>query len=367
MAYLGSLPNFDYKSGEWSIFKGRLTQFFKVNESIKPDNKCAVLITHLSDDSYRLARNLVYPRDLEVLDYDQLITVFDNHFNVKKCSFADKAKFYGATKKSDESLSEWAARLRGLASYCELGNALETVLRDRFVLGLGSGPERDKLFEQNAPDLTIAKALEIAEQAASARQAQVMVSETGSISGGLIKEEPVYRATSTAKPWRGGGSRGRATQEGAGRAVPADSLWRERDDGNRCNVCGMKNHSAETCRYKGYKCDKCGGKGHLKKVCKLRLHNIQTQEENLDTACEDCKECAHYNLRYEHFEPITITVLINGVRFLTELDSGAGISVISDECYKQHFLGLPLNECNIKMCFYNGHKITPLGFSMCRI
>ncbi|XP_063360621.1 uncharacterized protein LOC134649721 [Cydia amplana] len=328
-SYLGSLPNFDYKSGEWSIFKGKLTQFFKVNAtSITADKKCAVLITHLSDDSYRLARNLVYPSDLEAKTYDELIAVLDKHFKIKKCSFANKAKFYSATKKPDESLGDWAARLRGLASFCDLGTALETVLTDRFVLGLGSGPERDKLFEQDAATLTFSKALEVAEQAASARQAQAMVGETGSIGNVPIKEEPVFRAASAASPGRGG-ARGRASRgggAGAGRAtdVASGSKWHQRDDFNRCNICGMKNHSAETCRYKGYKCGKCGVKGHLKKVCKLRFHNIQAQGGESETSCEDCEECALYNLRYEHYDPIILTVLINGDKFYMELDSGWG-------------------------------------------
>ncbi|XP_061721086.1 uncharacterized protein K02A2.6-like [Cydia pomonella] len=365
-SYLGSLHNFDYKSGEWSIFKGKLTQFFKVNaNSITADNKCAVLITHLSDDSYRLARNLVYPRDLEAHTYDELIAVLDKHFKIKKCSFANKAKFYSATKNPDESLGDWAARLRGLASHCDLGNALETVLTDRFVLGLGSGPERDKLFEQDAATLTFAKALEVAEQAASARQAQAMVGETGSIGNVPIKEEPVFRAAYAASPGRGG-ARGRASRgggTGAGRAtdIASGSKWHERDVVNRCNICGMKNHSAETCRYKGYKCGKCGVKGHLKKVCKLKFHNIQAQEGETETSCEDCEECALYNLRYEHYDPIILTVLINGDKFYMELDSGSGISVISDKCYKEYFSHIQLHDCNIKLCVYNGHKMTPMG------
>ena len=72
-------------------------------------------------------------------------------------------------------MGDWAARLRGLASHCDFGTALETNLRDRFVLGLGSGPERDKLFEQNPTTLTLMRAVELAEQAACAKQAKVMM------------------------------------------------------------------------------------------------------------------------------------------------------------------------------------------------
>lgn len=110
-AFLGNLTTFDYKSCEWLIYKGRLTQFLKVND-IKEENKSAILITHLSDDSYRLVRNLAYPQDLEELDYKKLVELLDTHFKRKQCSFADKAKFYGAKRNTGESLGDWAARMR---------------------------------------------------------------------------------------------------------------------------------------------------------------------------------------------------------------------------------------------------------------
>ncbi|CAH2058229.1 unnamed protein product, partial [Iphiclides podalirius] len=76
------------------------------------------------------------------------------------------------------------------SSYCDFGNALETTLRDRFVLGLGPGPERDKLFEQNPSTLTLKRAIELAEQAACAKQASVMMCSSEAV---RVKEELVYR------------------------------------------------------------------------------------------------------------------------------------------------------------------------------
>lgn len=44
-----------------------------------------------------------------------------------------------------------------------------------------------------------------------------------------------------------------------------------------------------------------------------------------------------------------------------ELDSGSGTSVISEDYYNQYFKNCRLNECKIRLCLYNGHKISPLG------
>ncbi|CAG4938459.1 unnamed protein product [Parnassius apollo] len=190
MAYLGNLPIFDHKSSEWSIFKSRLTQFAKINR-VEEVNKSGILLTHLTDETYRLVRNLAYPQDLESLSYSNLVKLLDGHFKPKKCSFVDKEKFFGATRNPGESLGDWATRLRGLASNSDFGTALETNLRDRFVLGLGPGPEQDKLFEEDPSTLTLSVAMELAEQAAYARQAKVMLCTS---EHAPIKEEPVYRA-----------------------------------------------------------------------------------------------------------------------------------------------------------------------------
>ncbi|XP_048485458.1 uncharacterized protein K02A2.6-like isoform X2 [Plutella xylostella] len=357
MSFLGSISNFDHKTGEWSIFKGRLQQFIKIN-NFSVSNQSAVLITHLSDETYRLLRNLVYPKDLDNLSYEELIKVLDNHFITKRCTFADKARFYGATRSPGETLGDWAARLRGLASYCDFDSALEMVLRDRFVLGLGLGPERDKLFEQSASTLTFSSALQIAEQAESARQAKAMVMDGA---GASVKQEPVYRAASE-RARRDGGAGAAGGAPAAARSV----YQRDIEEGLRCSVCGLKNHSSEKCRYKNSRCKKCGKKGHMKKLCKVRVNNLDMEDQS-NSDCDDCKECMMYNLRYETYPPITVCVDINSNTFNMELDSGSAISVISELFYTKNFPTVVLNESLIKICVYNGHKIKPLGYFTARI
>lgn len=183
--FFGNLPIFDAKDHEWQIFLDRLNQFIKLNK-IPEDNKCAVLLTHLADETYRLARNLVHPRKLEEVSFSDLVTLLNGHFTPKRSTFVDRARFYEATRADGESIEDWAARLRGLAVYCGFGTELDNLLRDRFVLGLRAGPERDRLFEMELSSLTLARAVEVAQQAASARAARATST--------IVKEEPVYRA-----------------------------------------------------------------------------------------------------------------------------------------------------------------------------
>ncbi|XP_037964899.2 uncharacterized protein LOC119691463 [Plutella xylostella] len=299
MAFLGNLAIFDHKTCEWDIFKGRLLQFVKVNK-VEEDFKSAILITHLSDESYRLVRNLAYPSDVDTKTFKELVLLLDTHFKPRQCSFADMAKFHGATRSAGESLGDWAARLRGLASYCDFGTALETNLRDRFVLGLGSGPERDKLFEQNPAGLTFARALELAQQAECTREAKQLDKL-------VIKDEPIYRASfegrsqrdgSTRRGNYGGGGSSNSGRAGAGSSGDPRASGGPGSD-TRCAVCGMKNHTEEKCRFKSYRCQKCRVKGHLKKVCDKskysRINNIDDDELN-----SGCEECQNFNIRFQN-------------------------------------------------------------------
>lgn len=368
MSYLGNLPIYDHKTCEWSIFKSRLTQFLKVND-VSEEKKSAILITHLSDEAYRLVRNLAYPKDADSFSYVELVSLLDNHFKPKKCSYTDKARFYGATRTPGESLGDWAARLRGLASYCEFGAALETNLTDRFVLGLGSGPARDKLYEQDPSKMKIDRALEIAQQAESAREAKFMEVS--------VKEEPVYRASFTLDDRREANRRARTSEPSSGysgqrqRSHLGDGQsvrgQQPRRDFPRCSVCGLRNHDEEKCRYKGYRCQKCGEKGHLKKVCdkNVQINNICDDHNKGVGHIPDpdhCEECHNYSLKYVSDKPINLKLLLGGKNITMELDSGSGTSVISKSLYDTLFSKYKLNKCNIKMCLYNGHKISPEGY-----
>ncbi|XP_063634988.1 uncharacterized protein K02A2.6-like [Cydia splendana] len=345
---LGSLTAFDHNSQEWEIFKSRLVQYVKLNK-VTEDNKCALLLTHLSDETYRLVRNLVHPKKVEDSKFEELVAALDKQLAPKRCIFVERAKFYEATRDVAENIEQWAARISELAVRCEFGAPLDELLRDRFVLGLSVGPERDRLFEQDAATLTFAKAVEVAQKAAYARSAR-----TTSVPAAVVqvKQEPMYRV-GTSRPGTGGSS-----------------------DSRRCSVCGLKSHDASKCKYKNYRCQVCGQKGHLKKVCsaekakQCRVNCIQADLDGsaeVSQSAEGCKECELFNLRYVNNAPILLEVDLNGKNLTMELDCGSGPSVISDKLYYKTFSDCKLKKCDMRMCFYNGHQVAPLGYFTTKI
>ena len=98
--------------------------------------------------SYMLLQNLVSPAKVEkaITAFEVCLTAMGCHFKPATNGFAEHFKFYNAYKSPTETVNEWAVKVRSLAVYCELGANLETVISDKFVMGLEKFPARDNIF-----------------------------------------------------------------------------------------------------------------------------------------------------------------------------------------------------------------------------
>lgn len=108
---------------------------------------------------------------------------------------------------------------------------MEKSLLDRFVIGMISGSDRNKLFTKDIKELNLAKAVELAESVRCARVAAAAVPAAPASDAGLkICDVKV-------------------------------------NEGQKCEACGFKNHKSVDCRLKNFCCRKCGQKGHLRQMC----------------------------------------------------------------------------------------------------
>ena len=58
---------------------------------------------------------------------------------------------------------------------------------------------------------------------------------------------------------------------------------------------------------------------------------------------------------------IEIPVELNGIHLLMELDTGAGVSIISQEFYNRHFMETPLQPCDTRLRTYTEHPVQVSG------
>lgn len=128
----GVISTFDHLSQEWCTYKSRIQQWFIANDIYDVSDKAkvkrrAILLSALSESSYKLASDLSLPKKLEECDFEEILYLLDNHFTPRRSGFAERYHFHSATQRSGETHIQWAARVRGLAAHCGFKNLEEAL------------------------------------------------------------------------------------------------------------------------------------------------------------------------------------------------------------------------------------------------
>lgn len=119
-----------------------------------------------------------------------------------------------------------------------------------------------------------------------------------------------------------------------------------------CFACNKGDHNFAKCKFKLYKCKKCKVKGHIEAACKASVHVVEEMNEVAEMFTLD---------KSFRSDPIYVEVLLNGLPFKMEVDTGAGLSCMPLEIYEKHFKNVPLSDTQIKLKTYNGSIIKPKG------
>ena len=100
----------------------------------------------------------VLPKDKS---YEDLVTLLKKHYDPEPIVIAEHFQFYKRSQKPGESIADYLASLRRLASRYQFCAFLAEALRDRLVCGLLSKDIQKALLMK--ADLTLEKALEISQ------------------------------------------------------------------------------------------------------------------------------------------------------------------------------------------------------------
>lgn len=357
---VGSLNVFNHETQDWLLYKGRLEQWFFANDINDEIDKSgakrrAILLSSLSETTYRLIRDLALPKDVGSLEFTEVTNLLDSHFKTKKCSFAERYKFHSAVQSSGETMQEWAARLRGLAMDCGFSSGtLEETLRDRFVLGMAGSAERDRLFSEPLEGLTLNKALQLAESVRCAREGARQASAAVASAATAPTVLDVHKMAARA-------GAGHSTGGPRHRVDPVSTAPESSRLSEQCFVCGYFGHSGKVCRFKSAACRKCGAKGHLGRVCKKAVNYKQHFLECCSDDGEDDGKCFVFNIRSYQGEPMLESVTVDDITLRFEVDTGSAVTAISDSLYFKHFHDHPLMQSNKILQSYNGNRIDVLG------
>lgn len=369
--YVGHLREFTLRN-DWSIFKGRLDNYFTINAIESENTKRALFLNSCDEEAYKLILSLCVPKKPDDLQYSELILKLDKHFKRSDAGFSARYRFYNAQRENRETIQDWLARVQGLASHCYFQDQeFKTMVRDKFIMGMGRGIIMDRLFEEDVTSLSIEKSLEIALN----KEATAHLYDLGDDSVRIRENCHAQRVRSPEVEHRSGSNRS-------------------------CDCCGYRNHKADNCKFKNVICFKCGQRGHLRRVCAKKsgatkisktTHYMKEKKENV-TGSEDegndfiteslsggaafCSTGWESQSKMEerrHTDPLfnisggkkistfDVEVLIEGKPVVFSVDTGSSLTLMPLELYTKTFSHIKLQETNKCLVTYCGSTFSPLG------
>lgn len=332
MAQIGRLDEYKPENESWSAYIER-AELFMIANDVDDTKQVATLLSAVGASTYGLLRNLVQPAKPKDKTFEEIVNILKAHFEPKPLIIAERFRFQRCVQKPHETVSQYVAELKQCASKCDFGASLDESLRDRFVSGIRSEACQRRLLSEDT--LTFARALEVAHSMETADRDTQQLRKTED------------SATTVHK-------------------VNAKTVYNQR----QCYRCKGKNHNAQECYFKNSKCHNCGVIGHIKRACKVKMKShpnskyAEQQNKHKVTAYMHAEEPElemFSMLSDTEKQSFRVNFTVNQQDLLMEIDTGAAVSIISQQEYRRSFAHLPLEGARVKLKTYTGECIPVLG------
>ncbi|UYV73812.1 K02A2.6-like, partial [Cordylochernes scorpioides] len=323
----------------FETFYERLEQFLILEEA-GDEKKKAYLLTLMGSKTYGVLKNLCSPILPKDKTFDNLIDILKRHFSPKRSIVVERFIFFKRMQLKEESISDYLVEIKRLASSCNFGNFLEDSLRDKMVCGLYNAKIQNRILSEG--DISLAKVIEIAlSMEAAEKNTKLFHLEQG--------EDCVDKLRMERK---------------------VESNFQN----GKCKHCG-KQHK-ELCRFKEAICFKCNKKGHIAPICwssRRNLRQHQNQPGNIHQIGDQEEEeeyvqkiisvtIPEYEINFASSDPpylMELKVEGNFIKF--EMDTGSGLTLISEKDFKNSLQHLKLEKASIIVRTYDGTVVPILG------
>ena len=344
-AQFGILKEFYPDSESVKIYLERVQLYFEAN-GVPEDKQVPILLSSIGSSTYTLLSDLLAPAVPKSKTLAEITEVLKKHYEPKRAVIAERFHFHKRDQAMGESIADYDAALRRLATHCKFEGYLNDALRDRFVCGLRNEAMQRRLLGE--ADLTYSKAMELA-QAMEAAEKNARTFKGTEPAIRRVQGRPTHRAQ-VKKP---------------------------------CTRCGKPGHTAHECRFRDAECHACGKKGHIASACRSKpqarpqrkgtqltyrnkirpqgthaLHEEKQVTENTDSEAE---EFPLFKFNEPSSNPIEIQVKINDQSLTMEVDTGAAVSIISDSTRKKLFPHLKLQPSKLILKTYTNERMQIVG------
>ena len=312
------------ESEDWVQYVERMEHYFSANEIEDDDQERDIFLSVCGKNIYKLIMDLLAPVKPGTKSLADLTKLVKDHRDPVPSEIVQRYKFNSRTRHTDESVRTFIAALRNLSEHCNYGDTLNAMLRDQLVVGIKNDRIHIRLLAE--PSLTFDKALEIATAMETAEKNAQDIQASG-INATVPK--PVNKVSKMS------------TRNNLPKFKQGD-----------CYRCGG-NHKAAQCKFKDAKCHICKKKGHIAEKCRNKSmsgdlsesrkefkSNSKTQSrahfmEEDETSESDNEIYSVFQLGNKSNDAYKVQINMNGHEIVMEIDTGASVSILSEDTYKE--------------------------------
>ncbi|XP_050087978.1 uncharacterized protein LOC126572597 [Anopheles aquasalis] len=300
---------------------------------------------------------LITPRDPEELQFYEIKNSLVAHFDRATNKYAESIKFRTITQQKEETIAQFALRLKRGAAYCEYGKFLDRMLIEQLLHGLEKRDMCDVII-QKKPN-TFQQAYEIANTLEATRTTTKEVcGETPTPTQEYENTNKLNYENQTTKRTRKFAERVHTHTRDTANENPNARGSTYTNEPSACYGCGGKHYRSD-CRFRNTTCNRCGKTGHIAKVCRSR-DKANSQPRTRDNPSDEI-DYIHTVRNIPSSGAKQLNVQIDGKTISMELDTGAPCSIIGEHQlrnFKRQFILLPPDR---KFTSYTGHSIQCLG------
>ncbi|UYV76911.1 K02A2.6-like, partial [Cordylochernes scorpioides] len=248
--------------------------------------------------TFRVTENEAYPSIKEMLD------MFSKHFKPFKNIIQIRNKFFTSVQKEGQGITEFVTELKQLAQECEFEELAESLIRDRFIIGMIDQEVKKKLLED--PQLTLPKAISVA-----------TIAESVCVQIASWEEKQAMIEKINKNTWEK--NRSRVEKAKAGPSIANTK--------NECKWCGQQ-HTYGNCPAYRKTCNVCGKLNHFAAVCRTRrIRNLIAENEG-EESFEGGINVNKVLVKTVRSDKWSAVISINGNKTSVHLDTGAQINVL---------------------------------------
>lgn len=271
---------------------------------------------------------------------------FDDFFKVRKNVIYERARFNQRCQRDDENMEQFIASLYSLADRCEFEDLRDSMIRDRIVVGI-----RDKTLSES---LQMDSKLTLEDAKRKARQREAVSRQQEVVQDGAIKRlEPVtvkQRNSYYTNPSRHYDRK------------PSKPMNQSPAGGDKCTRCGRRKHSRQDCPAREAVCHACKKRGHFSSQCFSR----KTQSSTCVNAIVE-EDNTYLNAvtivgtRDQDSNWLSCTVSVNNQDIKFKVDTGAEVTVITEDVVTQLGIHKTLRPTKRLLCGPDGNKLPVAG------